>query len=62
MKKEICYECGESVTWGSGKFVNRIPNLNSYEERKIEMNVPYPEGEWLCAECDYKIRRENETS
>jgi len=54
---EICYECGRSVAPGSGRFVNRIPNCDTYRQRK-KMGVPFPRGEWLCAECDYKIRDE----
>lgn len=50
---EICCECGRSVKMGSGRFVNRIPELNDYETRK-EMGRPYPEGDWVCEECDRK--------
>ena len=49
--KDICCECGKSVTFGSGKFVNRIPVFDDYETR-VEQKRPYPEGEWVCAECD----------
>lgn len=52
--KEMCYECGRSVAWGSGLFVNRVPSFDTIEDRR-EMNVPYPEGEWLCGECDEQI-------
>lgn len=58
---QICYECGESVkrrTKG-GKFCNRIPSLDSYGTRK-EMNVPFPRGEWLCWECDFKRRGDHD--
>jgi hypothetical protein len=48
---ETCYECGRSVKFGSGRFVNRIPSLDTEEERKAD-GMPYPKGEWLCAECD----------
>ncbi|GAH29832.1 unnamed protein product [marine sediment metagenome] len=48
---EICNECGRSVKAGSGRFVNRIPDCNTQEERK-EMGKPYPEGDFVCAECD----------
>jgi hypothetical protein len=51
LAKETCYECGESVAWGSGKYVNRIPSLDCVAERK-EMGVANPTGEWLCDECD----------
>ncbi len=48
---EICNECGESVKWGSGRFVNRVPDCNDVEVRK-DNGKPFPEGDWLCAECD----------
>lgn len=53
-EKEICNECGRSVAFGSGWYVNRVPDLNSIEER-IEMGKPFPEGGWLCAECEARI-------
>lgn len=48
---ETCNECGRSVAWGSGWFVNRVPDFNSIEERR-EMGKPFPNGDFLCAECD----------
>jgi len=53
---EICNECGRSVSPGSGWFVNRVPDFNTYEE-KIENGKLYPQGEYLCVECDLKTRR-----
>jgi len=50
---EICNECGRSVKWGSGWFVNRVPDLNEPEERKVA-GRPFPEGDFVCAECDEK--------
>jgi hypothetical protein len=50
---EICMECGESVAFGRGKFVNRVPSCSTYEERK-DMGMPYAEGEWFCRDCDAK--------
>jgi len=52
--KEICNECGRSVKPGSGLFVNRVPDLNDYQTR-VEMGKPFPEGGYVCAECDAKI-------
>lgn len=52
---EICYECGRSVAAGSGRFVNRIPSADTYQERK-QMGVLYPKGAFMCYECDVKIR------
>ncbi|MCX6752642.1 MAG: hypothetical protein NTZ87_04075 [Candidatus Nomurabacteria bacterium] len=30
---EICNHCGDSVTFGSGKFVNRVPDFNDKETK-----------------------------
>ena len=57
INREICIECGESVKAGSGNFVNRIPVLDDFNERKT-MNAPHPEGEWLCAVCDIRFDKE----
>lgn len=57
MMSEICNICGDSVAWGSGKYVNRVPDGNTVEERK-EMNVPHPEGDFICGECEEKMDRE----
>jgi hypothetical protein len=51
--KEICNECGKSVAQGSGRFVNRVPDFDDAETR-IEMGRPFPEGGWMCEECDGK--------
>ena len=57
MTEEICSECGRSVKPGSGNFVNRVPDCNTPEERK-EMGRQYPEGDFVCAECDAKPDKE----
>ena len=56
METEICNECGRSVKAGSRLFINRIPDFNDYET-KIEMSKPYPEGEYICIECNEKLNR-----
>lgn len=33
--------------------MNRIPDGNTVRER-FEGGKPYPDGDWLCAECDQK--------
>ena len=48
---EVCNMCGRSVAFGSGWFVNRVPDLNTKSEREAE-GRPYPEGDLICAECD----------
>lgn len=57
---ESCNECGKSVKKGSGRFVNRIPDLNDEKTRK-EMGKPFPKGEYICEECDKRIEQENKT-
>jgi DNA modification methylase len=48
---EICNHCGESVSFGSGKFVNRIPDLNDILTR-IDNGLLFSVGDFVCAECD----------
>ena len=52
--KDICYECGESVAFGSGKYTNRIPSFNDEETRRAD-GAKFPKGEFLCAECDAEL-------
>lgn len=54
--KQICMWCGQSVYYGSGNFVNRIPSISTYSER-LDLGAAYPEGEYICEACD----RESET-
>ena len=55
---EICNECSASVALGSGKFVNRVPDLNDVNTRK-EMSKPHPHGDFVCATCDEKLYASN---
>ncbi|MFU8767229.1 MAG: hypothetical protein ACNA7I_06150 [Candidatus Methanoperedens sp.] len=55
---EICLEWGRSVAFGSGLYVDRIPDANTVEERK-EMGVPYPDGDFRCIECEENYLKEN---
>jgi hypothetical protein len=48
---EICNHCGKSVSFGSGLFVNRIPDFNDIYTR-IANNLEYPEGDFVCIICD----------
>ena len=56
--KETCSECGNSVEFGSGRFVNRIPDFNTAAERKM-IGRPYPEGDFICAECEWEFSKSN---
>lgn len=51
MNHEICNECGKSVKFGSGLFVNRILDLNDYND-KLAMGKLFPNGNYICAICD----------
>jgi len=55
--KAICNECGKSVKFGSGRFVNRISDFNTRAYRK-SMGKPFPEGDFICEECDLRINEE----
>jgi len=48
---EICNHCGRSVSSGSGLFVNRIPDFNDIETRIVN-GLNFPEGDFICRECD----------
>lgn len=61
MTTEICNECGKSVKAGDGLFVDRIPDFSTKEERII-MNKEYPDGDYICRECENKIQQEFEES
>jgi hypothetical protein len=50
----LCAECGHSVLPGSGRFANRVLIFDSYATRR-NMGYPYPEGAYLCAECEQAI-------
>lgn len=55
--EQFCAECGGSVKPGSGRYVNRVPILDDFQER-VAMGYPYPEGAYICAECEEKIEKE----
>jgi len=54
---EICNHCGKDVSWDSGRFVNRIPDLNNIQTR-FENNLFFPLGDFICSECDQKSENE----
>jgi hypothetical protein len=48
---EICKICGKSVSFGSGLFVDRIPDFSTRQER-VDGGDPYPDGEFTCRNCE----------
>jgi len=48
---EICNECGQPVHASSGKYINRVIDFNGYKTRR-ETGKPFPEGDYICAECE----------
>ena len=48
---QICNHCGDGVYFGSGKFVNRIPDFNDTNTR-ISNGLLFPLGDFICEECD----------
>ena len=50
---EICNHCGHDVSFGSGKFANRIPDINDIQTR-IDNHLIFPFGDFICEECDNK--------
>jgi len=51
---ETCNECGKSVAFGSGNYVNRVADGDSVAERTIA-GKPHPRGDFICAECDVDV-------
>ena len=48
---EICNHCGRDVFFGSGLFVNRVPDFNDIMTR-IASGLRFPKGDFVCIECD----------
>ena len=61
-----CISCGEDTSFGSGRFVNRIPADDNYmcaecqmvecdmcDEKTLEYHVTL-DGEWICDDCKPK--------
>ncbi len=48
---ETCNHCGHDVSWGSGRFINRIPDLNGTLTRTGN-RLRFPHGDFVCEECD----------
>lgn len=48
---EICNHCGKPVSFGSGLFINRIPDLNDISIR-FDNGLKYPLGNLVCRVCD----------
>ena len=48
---EICNHCGSTVSLGSGKFVNRVPDLNDISTRRSN-GLVFVQGDFICETCD----------
>ena len=48
---EVCNHCGEFVSFSSGLFVNRIPDLNGISIR-FDNGLKYPLGDFVSRVCD----------
>ena len=48
---EVCNHCGKSVSFVSGLFVNRVPDLNDISTR-ISNGLKYHLGDFICRDCD----------
>ena len=52
-----CVDCGKDTSFGSGRFVNRIPADAEYESIDNEGNIIFAEGEYrdgyLCPNCQF---------
>ena len=46
----FCNTCGESVRLGGGKSAERMPDLNSIEERR-RTGRRFPAGDYVCGDC-----------
>ena len=56
---EFCNHCGKDVAWGFGNYSNRVPDCNDIATR-IESNLDFPLGDFVCAECDNERTDNNE--
>jgi hypothetical protein len=55
---EMCNHCGKFVYFGSGNYVNRVPDCNDFVTR-VENNLKYPLGDYVCYNCDSKTENNN---
>ena len=57
MKEEVtieyCNHCGRVVSYGSGLYVNRVPDFNDVTTR-VDNGLQFPLGDFVCGECDGK--------
>ena len=48
---EICNRCGKDVSFGSGLFINRVPDFNDIMTR-FDNDWMFPIGDFVCVICD----------
>ena len=51
---DTCNECGRNTAPGSELFIDRVPSGDDFETHR-EMGKPFPEGGFICRECEAKI-------
>ena len=51
---QVCNHCGDSVSFGSGKFINRVLDFNDIETRILNKRI-MPTGDFVCYECDSNL-------
>lgn len=56
---EHCNHCGAGVSFGSGRFVNRVPDLNDVGTRMAN-GLAYPLGDFVCQDCDLHSLTDND--
>lgn len=56
---EICNHCGLDVSYGSEKFIDRIPDFNDLVTR-MENGLKFPLGDFICRDCDDNLTTASE--
>jgi hypothetical protein len=56
---EVCNHCGDDVSKGSGKYINRVIDSNDITAR-LYNNREFPLGDFVCDYCDTHSLTDNE--
>lgn len=55
---EICNHCGRDVSLKSGLFINRVPDFNDIDTRRLN-GLRFVEGDFVCRECDSELSEDD---